>query len=39
MMAENIKECGKMENNMGKENFSIQKKIVGKEEFGMKGKE
>ncbi len=39
MTEENIKECGKMENNMEKENFSIQKRIHGKEEYGMKEKE
>lgn len=35
----NIKECGKTENSMEKENFTILKKALGKEEFGMKGRE
>jgi hypothetical protein len=39
MMEENIKGCGKMENSMEKVNFSILKRIHGKEEFGMKEKE
>jgi hypothetical protein len=39
MMVENIKDLGKMENNMEKENFIILKKVVGKEEFGLKEEE
>ena len=35
----NIKECGKMENNTVKENSIIQKKTVGKKEYGMMEKE
>ena len=39
MMEENIKECGKMESSMEKENFFIRRKIAGKEEYGMMVKE
>ena len=30
-----IKGCGKTESSMAKENFGIQRKTVGKEEYGM----
>jgi hypothetical protein len=39
MMAESIKVTGKMVNNTEKENFYIQKKVYGKEEFGVKEEE
>jgi hypothetical protein len=35
MMEEYIKEAGKMESSMVMENFSIQKRVVGKKEFGV----
>ena len=34
MMVENIKGCGKMENNMAKENFIIQRTKFGKRVYG-----
>ena len=38
-MAENIKEIGRMENNMARENFSIRKMAYGKKEYGVRGEE
>ncbi len=38
-MEESIKDIGRTENNMEKENSSILKKIFGKKEFGMKVRE
>ena len=34
-MVENIKDGGRMVNNMMKENFWIQEKTIGEKEFGM----
>jgi hypothetical protein len=39
MMAENIKECGEMENNTAKENFITQKIKSGKEVYGTMEKD
>jgi hypothetical protein len=39
MTVENIKEVGRMENNMGRENFSIPKMEYGKKEYGVKEEE
>ncbi len=38
-MAENIKECGEMENNTAKENFITQKIKSGKEVYGTMEKD
>jgi hypothetical protein len=38
-MEENIRDTGKMENNMAKENFSMRKVINGEEASGMMVKE
>jgi hypothetical protein len=39
MMEESIKECGKTENSMVKENSITQKRTVGKKVYGMMAKE
>jgi len=36
MMGENIKDTGKMVNNMEKENFTTLKKIAGRKGYGVK---